>query len=136
MKNIFGPICVESLAAEEIISEREKLGWKIFRLPSEISSKDDFFDGVRCLLSLDPPLRSNRSWDALADSLWAGLDNISEGNIIIVWPNVSEMKSNAPRDFDIAINILSDLSMSFLNSEVSNSPAKNILILQLNNGTR
>ncbi|WP_328650327.1 hypothetical protein OG598_18465 [Micromonospora sp. NBC_00330] len=35
--------------------------------------RDAFFDAVRGTLPLDPPLASNYSWDALADSIFGGL---------------------------------------------------------------
>jgi hypothetical protein len=47
-----------------------------------------FFEAMKALLPLDPPLVGNRSWDALSDSLWSGLDQLAADNIAIVWPSV------------------------------------------------
>lgn len=42
-------------------------------MPGDIKSKDDFFEAVRAVLPLDPPLVLNKVWDALSDSIWEGL---------------------------------------------------------------
>ena len=69
---------------EKIAEERRQEGWRIFRLPSNIWTKASFFNAVRRTLPLDPPLHSNRVWDALSDSFWSGLDELDDERIVIV----------------------------------------------------
>jgi len=117
--------------AEKVISECELQHWKIFKLPGNLSSKSEFFDGVRLTLPLDPPLASNRSWDALDDSLWSGLDSLLDENILIIWPYVNNMRLNWVRDFEIIREIFSDLTKTISNDEFNNGSNKNIIIVGL-----
>ena len=52
------------------LTERGNRG---FLLPDGIKDRRTFFDGVRQVLPLDPPVVGHHSWDALSDSLWSGL---------------------------------------------------------------
>ena len=131
MLNKTGFFTVEALEAEQTVIEREQSGWRIFRLPSNISSKNEFFEGVRHTLPLDPALHSNRSWDALADSLWAGLDSLPEERIVVVWPDASLMEAQAPDDFAIATNVLTELPISLADVEVTAGATKLLLILRV-----
>ena len=119
------------LEAKKIISECESLHWKTYKLPSNLSSKNDFFDGVRLTLPLDPPLASNRSWDALDDSLWSGLDSLLEENILIIWPCANSMRLHGERDFEIVKEIFSGLTKTISNDEITNESKKNLIIIGL-----
>lgn len=131
MLNRTGFFTVDALEAEQTIAKREQTGWRIFRLPTNISSKDEFFEGVRHTLPLDPALHSNRSWDALADSLWAGLDSLSEERIVVIWPDASRMEAQAPEDFAIATNIFTELPTSLADVEVTAGATKQLLVLRV-----
>lgn len=131
MLNTTGFFTVDALGAEKAIAERERAGWRVFHLPTNISSKDEFFEGVRCTLPLDPALHSNRSWDALADSLWAGLDSLPEEKIVVVWPDASQMETQAPEDFAIATNVFTELPTSFADIEVTAGGTKQLLVLRV-----
>lgn len=131
MMNATGFFTINVLEAEQAIAEREREGWRIYRLPAAMSSKDDFFTGVRQALPLNPSLQSNRSWDALADSLWAGLDALPESKIVVVWPDPSAMEANAPDDFSIATSVLEELPESLANAEMTAGATKELLILRV-----
>lgn len=131
MPDATGLFTIDALEVEQTIAEREKRGWRIFRLPASISSKDDFFEAVRDTLPLEPPLQSNRSWDALSDSLWAGLDRLPDGKIVIVWPEALAMKTHAVQDFDIATDILAELPKSLSNVGITAGATKELLVLQV-----
>ena len=131
MLNRKGLFTINASEADNIVSECEHEGWRIFRLPNNISSKDDFFAGVRRTLPLDPELRSNRSWDALADSLWAGLDSLREDKIIVIWPDPSLMEAHAQKDFFIAESVLSELSLSLADAEMTAGAIKQLLVLRV-----
>jgi len=55
-------------------------------------------------MPLDPPLVSNRSWDALSDSLWSGLHGIQSPKILIVWPDFIDTP-----ELHTALNVLADI---------------------------
>lgn len=131
MLNATGFFTIDALEAEHAAAEREREGWRIFRLPTAISSKDDFFEGVRQTLPLDPPLQSNRSWDALADSLWAGLDSLPESKVVIVWSGASAMETHAPKDFAIATNILIELPDLLGSVDITAGATKELLVLRV-----
>jgi len=131
MLSTTGFFTVNALEGEQAIAEREREGWRILRLPAHVTSKDEFFDGVRCTLPLDPPLHSNRSWDALADSLWAGLDGLPDDRIVVVWSDASSMEAHAPDDFAIAAEILRELPQSLSDTEVTAGATKQLLVLRV-----
>ncbi len=124
-----GLITVDMDAASNIVAERERQGWRIFRLPRFIASKRQFFEGVRETLPLDPPLHGNEVWDALDDSLWEGLCSLSEDKIVILWPNAAEMKAHAADDFAIARFILEDLPKSLGDPVVTAGTPKQVLVI-------
>lgn len=126
-----GLYIVDEIEAKRISLACEQGGWRLFALPAGIGSKDDFFEGVRSTFPLDPPLQSNRSWDALADSLWAGLDGLQEGKLVIVWPNAFRMRGLAPKEFDVATSVLSDLCVSLADIEATVGNTKQLLVLQV-----
>ena len=128
----FGFFAVDASKADEITDECERDNWRIFRLPADIVSKDEFFEAVRSTFPLNPKLHSNRSWDALADSLWSGLDGLSEKNIVITWSDTFLMEVGAPEDFAIALNILMELPSSLSSAEATAGKTKQVLVLHVN----
>ncbi len=126
-----GMYVVTKTEANRIRDECVRSGWKVLRLPAGISSKDEFFEGVRQTLPLDPPLESNRSWDALADSLWSGLDALSDENILIVWPDASRMEALAADEFAIANSILAEIPDSLADREATVGATKHLVVLQV-----
>ncbi|WP_423393804.1 barstar family protein [Burkholderia sp. LMG 21824] len=130
MKDKPGLYVVDSVEAKHIAEECSHGGWRVIFLPSEIASKDQFYDAIRSNCPLDPPLQSNRSWDALADSLWSGLDELEDEKIAIFWPNSDRMKTAEPNAFAIATNILADLCISLGDRNVTASGTKTLLVFQ------
>lgn len=104
---------VTSEQAASAVVEASKVGARVFALSTErASSGADFFNAVRASLPLDPPLMGLRSWDALSDSLWGGIDRIDASIVVITWTGASDLRLNAPDDFAIAMNVLGDLASS------------------------
>ena len=71
-------------------------GNRVFLLPSGSTDRRSFFDGVRQVLPLDPPVVSHHSWDALSDSLWSGLHDVDDCNIATILAGVAEDGQGAP----------------------------------------
>lgn len=101
----------------------------MFELPKNMVSKDDFFDGVRLVLPLDPPLYNNKSWDALDDSLWSGLDSLLEKNILIIWPSAGEIKKIDAKSFEIINEIFRNLPGSLSKSKMREGLMVNLVII-------
>jgi Barstar (barnase inhibitor) len=76
------------------------------------ANRADVFDRVRASLPLDPPLVGSKSWDALADSLWGGVDSLDASVVVIIWSGASDLRRNAPEDFMIATTIFRDVASS------------------------
>lgn len=95
----------------EISKEKADLGWRVFVLPSDIRNKPEFFDAVRAVLPLAPPLHPNdENWDALNDSLWAGLHSLHTPGNIIVWRGFDLLKNNSGSDFEIALGVFDSIA--------------------------
>ena len=98
-------------------------------MPKNIKSKDDFFNGIRKVLPLDPPLISNKSWDALDDSLWSGLDSLPKNNILIIWPSVYSMKNTDIKSFIIINEIFKNLPKSLAEKKAKTGIQFNLVII-------
>ena len=101
-------------------------GWLVYCLPSGIGDQESFFEAVKAVIPLDPPLIGNRSWDALSDSLWGGLDGIDTKRIAIVWPQVDLA---APYELEIALSIFEELIYSLGDAEATNGSPKEVCVL-------
>jgi hypothetical protein len=104
-------------------------GWRVFILPTGIKDRKSFFNGVRTVLPLDPPIVSDRSWDALSDSLWEGLHNLDSDKIAIIWPGAEEMANAQKEDFEIAASVLSDVSELLVDVEATVGDPQKVLVL-------
>ena len=117
--------------AEELLAICERSGWRIFRLPGGMASRETFLAGIRSTLPLDPPLHGNRNWDALSDSLFCGLYATQEERIAILWPDGSRLESQAPADFAAASDILADLPTLLADEIVTVGATKQLLVLRV-----
>ena len=104
-------------------------GDRVFVLPSGIKDKRAFFEGIRKSLPLDPPIVSDRSWDALSDSLWGGLYNVDASSVAIIWPGSAEMAKAQPEDFEIARSVLSDLTESLADAGFTVGNVKQVVVV-------
>jgi hypothetical protein len=125
-----GLTTIEDMNVDAIIQEARQQGLTAYVLPSSgVVSREKFFDAVRATLPLDPPLVSSRSWDALSDSLWSGLDMIEAGRIVIVWPNSTDMRRAAVADYELASSILADVAAALADPKATCGKPKEVTIL-------
>ncbi len=73
------------------------------------SGRKAFFDAVRSAVPLDPPVITERSWDALEDSLWEGLFQLPEDRIVIAWLDASGYEVSFPEDHEVAMSVLASV---------------------------
>jgi hypothetical protein len=81
----------------------------------------DLFSSIRSTLPLDPPIFSD-NWDALIDSLDAGIASIEESGAIIVWPDASNLRERSPGDYRIAMASLARVTEHLANAEWTVEP--------------
>lgn len=74
------------------------------------SGRKAFFDAVRLTAPLDPPVVSERSWDALEDSLWEGLFQLPDRRILIAWLDASGYATEFPEDHAVAMSVLASVA--------------------------
>ena len=113
------------------VSYFKSIGYRVFNLPEKLVSKDDFFEGVRQTLPLDPPLCTNRSWDALDDALWSGLDSLKENRILIIWPSANLMKELEPKNFEVISCIFGGLPESLFKRKIHEGVEMKLIIFGL-----
>jgi hypothetical protein len=124
-----GLLQIADFDVETGVRELTDRGDRVFLLPFGIKDKRAFFEGVRKSLPLDPPIVSDRSWDALSDSLCGGLDSVDASGIAIIWPGSAEMAEAQPEDFEIAKSILSDLTESLADAVATVGNVKQIVVV-------
>ncbi len=114
----------------EVIEGAKLAAWLVFELDGrKIADRNSFFDCARANLPMDPPLFSNRSWDAFSDSLWGGIDALPESKILIVWRKANTMASASCSDFEIAKGILLELANSLGCSDDTDGNPKEVCII-------
>ena len=128
MRHETGVLILDATEAQKRIADCEIAGWSTYRLPAGISSKAELFEGIRRTLPLDPMLQSNESWDALADSLWAGLDSLPAKKIALLWPDASIIQSRAPSDFAVATDLFADLASSLADARVMQGQTRQLFV--------
>jgi hypothetical protein len=114
---------------EETVRALERRGWRVFVLPPDVRDRAAFFAAIRVRLPLDPPLHSDRNWDAVADSLSGGLHLLPENKVAIIWPNPGELRSNDSDAFDLATAVLADTAQVLANSDATLGNTKRVAIL-------
>ncbi|GAA1023779.1 MULTISPECIES: barstar family protein [Amycolatopsis] len=92
-----------------------------------------FFDAVRAVFPLNPPVVGSNSWDSLSDSLWQGLFELQASRIIVWWEDARLFKKNNPSEYEIALGILSDISGSLADSRATQGRVKRVSILVSSN---
>lgn len=86
-------------------------GWRVVAIPDELLDHEDFVLALRAAgLPLDPPLVYGISWDGTRDSIGGGLFSLPGVRLAFVWPNPTTMRAKSPRDYDIAVRILVELT--------------------------
>ncbi|WP_394821256.1 barstar family protein [Pendulispora albinea] len=107
-----GVVRLENLDVSAVLDLAKRSGMAAYVL-SNVTDRDGFFNAIRAGLPLDPPLVSNRSWDALLDSLRGGLHVADARRVVIVWPGIDAMEPAADREtaLDVLVSIAQTLAM-------------------------
>ena len=124
-----GLLRIETLDVEATRHQAEMAGYVTFVLPAEgIVDRASFFDAIRATLPLDPPLIGSRSWDALSDSLWEGLQTHAAKRIAILWPNTRTLADSSLSDFETALSVLVDVASSLADPQITCDNPKEVAL--------
>lgn len=95
-------------AASPPLDELHRSGWAVVRVIAgeRVHDHASLVDALAAALPLDPPLGGGGSWDALADSLFGGIDALRAGRVALVWPAAWRMRRGSPREFETALDVL------------------------------
>jgi hypothetical protein len=102
--------------------------YRVFSLTAEIWDRSTFFSALRAALPMDPPLGSDRSWDALSDSLWGGLERLVNRRIAILWRRSLLFEERQRAEYETACQVLLDVCELLGNPEVT-WPTKEVVVL-------
>jgi hypothetical protein len=96
----FGVVRVTRDELAALLAAEKERGAVVLRLTSgEEADKAAFFQAVREMLPLDPPLGTYRDvWDALSDSLSGGIGALETPRVVVAWPDADEMRRVHPAD--------------------------------------
>jgi hypothetical protein len=120
---------VNTAELESAVVEASTTGAPVFALSTGGSStRADFFDAVRASLPLDPPLIGSKSWDALSDSIWGGIDGIDAPVLLITWTGAADLRRTAPEEFAVAMSVLRNLSASLGKWEDTDGEPKQVCV--------
>jgi hypothetical protein len=65
----------------------------------------------------------------MEDSLFSGLQSVEEPEVLIVWPDASELLQSSPKDFETIVAVLEDLARTLDDPGVTNGPVKKVAIV-------
>ncbi|WP_181139628.1 barstar family protein [Streptomyces sp. Ru71] len=71
-----------------------------------------FFNAVRAVLPLDPPVVGSQSLDALSDSLWGGIYSTDDQKLAIIWEDSLHFFEDSPEGFEDACSVLAEVAES------------------------
>jgi hypothetical protein len=73
-------------------------------------TRAELFAALTAALPMDPPIASDRSWDALSDSLEGGLHVYPARDVLIVIDDATALARALPGEYAILREVLSDAS--------------------------
>jgi hypothetical protein len=115
---------------ELLKQELEGDGWSVLVVENfSIRDKSSFFEAVRQYLPLDPPLVSNRSWEALSDSLWEGISDLDSAKVALFFPGLQALALEHPKEFDLASQVLADVAESLSRTPLDDDREKIVRVL-------
>lgn len=125
-----GLTTIRNLDIDVIVRQAAQDGCKVFVLPSSgVIARESLFAAVRGCLPLDPPVITARSWDALSDSLWEGLNCLDAECIVIIWPNSTAMRDAAATDHEVALRVLADVANLLVDPAMTQNSGKKVSVL-------
>jgi hypothetical protein len=125
-----GLIMVGAAHLDSIVQAAKLEHVPVYVLPNAgVVDRASFFDAIRATLPLDPPIQSARSWDALSDSLWVGLDTLDADQVLIVWPNAAAMIPASRMEYDQALTVLADVATSLADPKLTQGKPKQVSII-------
>jgi hypothetical protein len=123
-----GLVEIERHALRNTVRTLVSEGWSVFHLPQGAVDRGTFFAAARAALPLDPPVvRDN--WDGLTDSLFEGLSTQDNHRLAIVWEDADQMRSDAPEDFSVACESLSDVVDGLADPRATLGSPRDLLVL-------
>ncbi len=69
-------------------------GYHVFEIAGQATNIASVFQQMRIILPLDPPISGAVNLDALADSLWEGLDQLAAEKVAILLHNAEVLANN------------------------------------------
>lgn len=110
-------------------------GFYILQLDGEnIKDATSFFKKVVEVFPQDPPLSGKCNWDAFTDSLWGGLDELSEEKVAFIWTKVENMFEYGIPDLFMALDCFVELARSVSNYETGISKPIKLIIFLIGKG--
>ena len=73
---------VDALLAETL--RLKAIGISVIEFPTHLNSKKDIFEFVKREFPLDPFVEGEKSWDALADSIGGGVEQLRNTGVVVL----------------------------------------------------
>ena len=125
--------CVNVQSLGELHSYLQQDAYRVFELNGKtVSNSESFFEEVKRVLPLDPPLSG--SWDAFADSLFGGIDDLACPRVAIIWDDSESMVMAALGDFLTAIDCLFQVARDVATKEFGVSVPTKLLVFLVGSG--
>lgn len=118
-----------SAQVTELLDQLDPSDSSVFMLSGNIDSVQALFASIWESIPLDPPLLSDRSWDALSDSLWEGLRQLNCGKVVVLWPNSERLAMSSPEAYEVAIDILSDIPLTPFDAVTTSGVPKHVVFV-------
>lgn len=134
MTFVSGLVSMGSVIPEIISARADEVGFDVYVISTPTGEDvSEFFDSVRSVLPLDPPLVSN-NWDAFIDSLDSGIANIESPGAVIIWADAGNLQRASPDDSRVAMACLARVTEHVANPDWTPRPKLLSVFVNLEQG--
>jgi hypothetical protein len=117
-----GLVAINGCRVQDILSAARDQGLDVYLISTPPGSEvRDFFGTVRSEMPLDPPVMTD-NWDALLDSLCAGLAESTASGVVVIWPDARNLRDSALDGFEVAMTSLARVSDQVGNPDWTENP--------------
>ncbi|HHJ14476.1 MAG TPA: hypothetical protein ENJ79_08910 [Gammaproteobacteria bacterium] len=125
-----GVYSVDAQLAEAMLNLSNSTNdWVLFQVDcSKVSDRNTLFKCLCAALPMNPLIHSDRSWDALSDSLWGGLHDVRKDKVLIILRGAKNLKSHLSKEYQKVIEIFGDVANTLTKKQYAGEKVKSVSI--------
>lgn len=127
--------CIKHESLNQLKTDLHQKNYCLFELNGEeIQNAESLFQQIAGSFPQDPPLSGNCNWDALADSLFGGLDQLGETRVAFIWTHADNMLHSGLDDLLTAVICFDQIASVVATTEAGLSEPVKLLVFLVGKG--